>query len=213
MSSTPPRESNCHKYLASLEGFEPTCVHLAFLRFRKSRAYSDMRELRKCERDCCDRLTPNARFCSRSCAVSTNNKIPKRRAKVHTCSCGRELKYRKTCSQCVALHRHMREQTRLTLQERTLGSFVVKNVHNHPSWKYAEVRAHCRSTNSHLVKRCQMCGYDKHVEMAHIVALCEWPLTATLAEVNHERNILVLCRNHHWEFDHGLIELSAVPAR
>lgn len=195
--------------LASLEGFEPSCVQLAFQRFRRPRAYSDMREPHKCEREGCEEQTHNARFCTRRCAVTVNNKVPKRKTKVHICACG-NVQRRRECRDCVL---QRRSRVRQALDARTLQSFVEKNAKNHPSWKYAEVRSHCRSTNRHLAKRCQVCGYDKHVELAHVVALHLWPSSATLREVNHENNVLVLCRNHHWEFDHGLIELSDVPSR
>lgn len=33
---------------------------------------------------------------------------------------------------------------------------------------------------------------------------------ALLAEVNTQANLIALCPNHHWEFDHGRLNLSSV---
>jgi hypothetical protein len=32
-------------------------------------------------------------------------------------------------------------------------------------------------------------------------------VSATLGEVNHPSNVIPLCRNHHWELDHGYLIL------
>ena len=52
-----------------------------------------------------------------------------------------------------------------------------------------------------------MCGYDKHVECCHIKAVSDFPDTALLGEVNAPGNLVLLCRNCHWELDHGLLVL------
>lgn len=76
----------------------------------------------------------------------------------------------------------------------------------HPSWKNSVVRLHCRRTNDHRPKRCEVCGYDKHVEFAHVRGLASFQADATLAEVNDPSNVRILCRNHHWELDHGMLD-------
>jgi hypothetical protein len=35
-------------------------------------------------------------------------------------------------------------------------------------------------------------------------------MDATVAEVNADENIIVLCPNCHWEFDHGIIDVSDI---
>ena len=50
---------------------------------------------------------------------------------------------------------------------------------------------------------CAVCGYDKHVELAHIKAVSEFNVSDKLSDINNERNIIQLCRNCHWEFDNG----------
>ena len=44
----------------------------------------------------------------------------------------------------------------------------------------------------------------------HIRAISEFPADATVAEVNADENILVLCPNCHWEFDRGMLDISEI---
>jgi len=49
---------------------------------------------------------------------------------------------------------------------------------------------------------CHVCGYSKHVEIAHKRAVADFPVTATVGEINNLENLMSLCPNHHWEHDH-----------
>lgn len=78
----------------------------------------------------------------------------------------------------------------------------------------AEIKATKRSywTNyiRSLVKttftKCQICGYDKHVEVAHKRAVSSFTDNSTAKEINDPSNLVGLCPNHHWEFDNGLLK-------
>ena len=68
----------------------------------------------------------------------------------------------------------------------------------------------CSATHTNILypkrktkKKCSVCGYDKHVELAHIKAVSEFNVSDKLSDINNERNIIQLCRNCHWEFDNG----------
>lgn len=61
-----------------------------------------------------------------------------------------------------------------------------------------------RAQKIHSFTDCMLCGYNKHVEIAHYPAISKWPLEATVKEVNEV--VFGLCPNCHWEFDHGLID-------
>lgn len=54
-------------------------------------------------------------------------------------------------------------------------------------------------------RACVVCGYDKHIDVCHIRAVKDFPVTATIAEVNAISNLVPLCPNHHWEFDNGYL--------
>lgn len=56
-------------------------------------------------------------------------------------------------------------------------------------------------------KCCVICGYNKHYEVCHIKPVSEFDDTITLREINDINNLVALCRNHHWEYDKGLITL------
>ena len=60
---------------------------------------------------------------------------------------------------------------------------------------------------SNKEKKCLKCGYDKHYEVCHIKAVSDFTDTSTLEEINSLDNLIALCRNCHWEYDHGLLKL------
>ena len=54
---------------------------------------------------------------------------------------------------------------------------------------------------------CAKCGYSTHVEIAHIKAVSDFENSTTIAEINSIDNLIALCPNHHWEYDHGILKL------
>lgn len=78
------------------------------------------------------------------------------------------------------------------------------------SWQRARacVTKHARriAKKNGLISSCKICGYSIHVEVCHIKAVKGFSDAATLNEINSPTNLVGLCPNHHWEFDHnGLI--------
>ena len=71
------------------------------------------------------------------------------------------------------------------------------------------VRALARTL--HKFDRCMNCGYDKHVQVCHIRAIASFSDDALLDEINHVDNVVGLCPNCHWEFDHGILQLNKHP--
>lgn len=55
--------------------------------------------------------------------------------------------------------------------------------------------------------KCAICGYSKHVEVAHIKAVSEFDNNTTIKEINSLSNLIGLCPNHHWEYDNGMLKL------
>src|SRR2546428_438122 len=51
------------------------------------------------------------------------------------------------------------------------------------------------------------CAYTLHIEVCHRQAIYTFPKTALLKEINRPENLIGLCPNHHWEFDHKLLTL------
>ena len=50
---------------------------------------------------------------------------------------------------------------------------------------------------------CLKCGYDLHIEVAHVIAIKDFPDDTLLTVVNHPDNLKGLCRNCHWEQENG----------
>jgi hypothetical protein len=149
----------------------------------------------------CNKETTNPKFCCKSCSATyTNKQYPKRKTN-KTCSiCGEQVKsYRHT--KC---EKHWQEYKNNQYQNKTIGEYrnyeSVKGKHT--SWINSHIRLFARSWLKHLTKLpCAHCGYDKHVELAHIKPIASFTDDCLLSDVNSELNVIQLCPNCHWEFD------------
>jgi len=122
-------------------------------------------------------------------------------------------KCKKVCSRCDKIVRNYRstlceehwlEHKENQYRDKTLGEYRTKLsvAGKHPSWINAHVRSFARSWLKHLaLECCRKCGYDKHVELAHIRAVSDFQDHELLRDVNSEDNVIPLCPNCHWEFD------------
>ena len=160
----------------------------------------------------CGLKTSNPKFCSHSCSAKSSN------AKRHGAA-SKALK--STCCVCKILFQPKQGQYRrrrcyscppFSSWEKYSGvtvGFYRKKLSvagKHPSWVNSHIRGFARFWNRALTKHgCKICGYDKHVEVCHIKPVSSFPDSALLGEVNAPENILILCRNCHWEFDRGFI--------
>ena len=157
-------------------------------------------------------------FCSRSCAATYNNKLfPKRMVADVFCKCGKKIRPKeKCCDTFVPKKRQRRWRKNSETSEMTLYELQnkISAKGKHPSWKNALVRNHARTHNRHLKGLpCQKCGYSLHSEFAHVKDITAFSLDSKLSEINDESNILILCRNCHWEFDHDFLLLDNIPNR
>ena len=140
---------------------------------------------------------PSQRFCSAVCRTAFNSKRWAATNQKICTKCGAKCKHTSTiCKLC---------QTDSTLcRTKTVGDCKDSS----------EIRNFNRSWNKHLVSLpCQVCGYSLHVELAHIKPISSFSKRTLLSVVNDPSNILVLCRNHHWEQEHGFLLLGAIPTR
>jgi hypothetical protein len=144
--------------------------------------------------------TTNPKFCGRKCAATYNNKMfPKRRRKrlIPNCSkCGKPAKYRrKLCEDCLSV-----DWTTVPLGDNLkLGDHARIRAHS----RYSYIKA-----GRPLV--CFVCGYSTFCEVCHIEPVSSFPSTATIATVNAQTNLVCLCKNHHWELDHGVLNKSDI---
>ena len=147
----------------------------------------------------CGLETRNPKYCSRSCAAKQNNILaPKRRpaGRCRVCGCAipRRNKY------CPA---HRPKQL-----DRSLPIGTVADGSDHPACRYARLRQDARRLyRTAFPRRCVRCGYDKHIEVCHRRPLASFPPDTPISVVNSLDNLVGLCPNCHWEFDHGLLQL------
>lgn len=151
----------------------------------------------------CDKETTNPKFCSSSCAAKYNNeKSPKRKLKIALCTkCGCEIKRkswkdrRTLCDGC---------SRGVDWDNITLEQLSVKTN----TQKYSRVRDHARKVfhEANPSATCYLCGYSKHVEVCHIKPINTFSLDTKVSVINHKSNLIGLCRNHHWELDHNLLD-------
>jgi len=145
----------------------------------------------------CGKKTDNPKYCSRSCAVSANNKKNKKRKLSKQClSCNKKI--HSNISYCKPCWKVKNGEVDRMLKE------VIYQKGNRAS-AYSIVRGRARTiAKNNNMNSCQKCGYSKHVEIAHVKAISEFKDTAMLSEINALSNLMALCRNCHWEMDHNL---------
>jgi predicted nucleic acid-binding Zn ribbon protein len=148
----------------------------------------------------CGRDTRNPKFCSRSCAAKQNNVLVPKRKLGGTCAvCGSLIPRR---------HRYCPDHRPNRPLDRSQPIASVADASEHPACRHARLRQDAR--RQYLLAfpyRCARCGYDKHIEVCHRRALTSFPLDTPIAVVNSLENLIGLCPNCHWEFDHGLLQL------
>lgn len=133
------------------------------------------------------------RFCNKSCAAKLNNRLfpkkPKRPRKFNECqACSVKIDPPSmTCFSCV--------------KERT-AQMKKADISR------SEIGQHARRVLGKDSMECSVCGYSAHVEACHIRPVSDFPQDATVGEINDRSNLMYLCPNHHWEFDHGMITVE-----
>jgi predicted restriction endonuclease len=118
----------------------------------------------------------------------------------------------KSCAECQIKIKSKHESYKNSTIEQYQQMPSVQNKPRH--WINVHIRMFNRNWNKKLYNNpCQNCNYDKHVELAHIKDIADFPVTTLIREVNDPINILVLCPNCHWEFDYGDLKLESIKSR
>ncbi len=170
--------------------------------FKVAEEFVSMRHIRRPLINClnCGKETSNPKFCSRSCFVSYSNRAaPKRKAKPKTCKhCGVQIpRGRSVCDDC--------NPSYVDWTKRTIGD--IRKIT--PYQVNAMIRDGARQVfkRSEQPRICRNCGYSKHVEICHIRGISTFPDDTPVSVINDPSNLVALCPNCHWEFDHGLLTL------
>jgi hypothetical protein len=197
---------NCEKdfYTRSSESkyCSPKCFH------------DSRRILDKSEKPCaeCGKVTTNPKFCSMSCSGSFNGRAfpkKKRTKPYHTPVCRKCHKSpvagMGAGSVCESCKNEKRNKILETTVKELRESSRVKTLSNF----HAIIRGYGKTIyeSSGLPKKCAICGYSAHYEVCHIKPISSFPDTTTLRVIHDISNLVALCPNHHWEFDHGITSL------
>ena len=125
------------------------------------------------------------KFCSRSCAVSMNNKLFPKKVK-------QPPKPKKA--------RQISQMNSVTKDE-----LLARSKHYQSARNTIRIYAKRCYDDNNMPKRCIVCGYDRCYEVAHVRSVADFPGHATIGEINHISNLVGLCPTHHWEYDNGFI--------
>ena len=143
----------------------------------------------------CGKETKNKKYCSRSCSASVSNKIPKRLPEGSCKLCGIRIKSsRSYCKPCFA--------ETFAIKDMTLDEATYERGHRSSAFAFVRTRARM-SIKMKLSTCCTSCGYTKHIEVCHIKPIANYDGSTYISEINHDDNLIALCRNCHWEFDNN----------
>lgn len=125
-------------------------------------------------------------YCKECCSTNRDSSYDK-------CSCGRrKTKKSKQCQKCASNN---------LIKFETLEHSLKYRKKYGQSAAFAVVRSRAKTVMKHI-KSCQKCGYDKHVEVCHIKPIASYDIKTPIDIINDPANLIVLCPNCHWEFDH-----------
>jgi predicted nucleic acid-binding Zn ribbon protein len=141
----------------------------------------------------CSILTTNPKFCSRSCAAIFNNSR-------------KDIKRRTVEGSCFICQTPIPSSRRYCKEHRTI-ILSLDATKNSNDGKNAYIRSHSRALyrKSQRPYVCCLCEYSKHVDICHVKDIRSYPDGTSYLIINHPSNIIALCKNHHWEFDHDML--------
>lgn len=143
-------------------------------------------------RPCEVRLT---KFCSQSHSAKYNNHTnPKRISSKHFCS---------NCSKNKAKQSSLCYKCRVQKKKQDSALLKISSV------SYRTIRDNAKRITYGRSRVCTLCNYP-YAETCHIKPIRGFSKDSTLGEVNHPSNLVMLCPNHHYEFDNGLVALPGV---
>ena len=125
----------------------------------------------------------------------------------HVCNCG-QPKHRSSinCMECGFYERKRKAVYRTT----PIGKCFISGP-NQPG-RYVRIRDHarfCADFYGLTGKGCFCCGFPLE-QVCHIKDISEFSPDTPICEVNAEDNLIVLCPNCHWLFDHGYPSVQAL---
>lgn len=147
-------------------------------------------------------------YCSRGCYNKTRIPVSK-----ECQECGqkytltKEHTSRRWCENCIS-----NTNRRKAIDKVTVGEIKAKH-HGDVKMKATTIRSDARARNVKILSdKCwnKNCNYQGDTELCHIKSVRMFDASATLCEINSPTNVVILCRNCHWEFDNGHLLLTDI---
>lgn len=153
------------------------------------------------------------KFCNSSCSGKFNRKFIKDKPKKERICTKCQAKFlfyaggsKFLCKSC----KEKNDNNNEIIRNMTVQEYIDSHIYDQASNRHTGIRDLCRRWNKHLEnKPCQNCGYSLHTEFCHIKEISK-NKSLKLKEINDPSNILILCKNCHWEFDHGYLDTNKV---
>ena len=169
------------------------------------------RIMQKFNRNCkqCNKeiLLPNYKlkknnFCSLKCSNIFNNPKINKITICENCNLNftkSKDKVSNTCSKLCHIELGMKHR------------LIKDSIKREGSNTYDTIRKNARIYSKYFYPlKCMLCDYDKHYEVCHIKDLKNFTGEETIYEVNNKYNLIHLCPNHHWEFDHNQLDIQKI---
>jgi RNA polymerase-binding transcription factor DksA len=141
------------------------------------------------------------RFCNQQCNALFHASKRVRKVLHDICrSCGKEIP-RKRRPSGQTLKREVCDDCRAS--RLTKADIFSRNT---PSSSHSVIRSHARAVylKTHPKLVCEVCSYSRHAEVCHKKPVKDFPPETKLTKINAANNLVALCPNHHWEFDHPI---------
>jgi len=126
----------------------------------------------------------------------------------------------RTCNKCSAplglgTNRRNRAKTcagclKSSIQEKLLNTATAAGNRKKRECKPGVIGYHARRIIRLVRSSCENCGYKLFFEAAHIRPVRDFPPDALVSEINDPLNLVGLCPNCHWAFDHGFLTLKQI---
>ena len=164
-------------------------------------------------------LTRKKQFCNIICSSKYYGELRKKSnsSKIFYCKCGNIIKRRtKFCNDCLIKRKIQLRKQRYNINSDTSFTLTTKGnlFKNRKNWQSARSNIQRNARRifkiNNKIERCDVCGYNKFIEICHIKAVSDFDDNALIKEINDIKNLVALCRNHHWEFDHNLITYNNI---
>ncbi len=149
----------------------------------------------------CETMTTGKNFCSIKCRqlYKSNPSIGNQEDKKRYCcnSCGKETIFIYFCSNDCRKSYKKESKKKSIIGVDNRQKFLLTDI---------EIRSDARLRFSKLkITYCENCSYSKNYQIAHIKAVSSFLDNDFIKDINDLTNLIALCPNCHWEFDHNLM--------